>query len=230
VKLRAARQFRVSFSMTSVRPVSSAEEIANAVSHGLGLVASLIALPLLIAASTSRGDIRLIIGCSVFGATLVALYTASTIYHALPPSRAKDVLQLIDHSAIYLLIAGSYTPFALGVLRGVWGWSLLGTVWGLAAVGIAYKSLFGLRFPRFSILLYLLMGWLALVAMGPLTIALPRAGLLWLLAGGLLYTAGTVFYLREHPRFSHTVWHLFVLGGSACHVVAVLGYALPSTG
>jgi hemolysin III len=216
--------------MTTVRPISSAEEIANAVTHGLGLLASLVALPLLVVTAANRGDTRLIIGCSIFGATLVALYTASTIYHALPPSRAKDVLQLIDHSAIYLLIAGTYTPFALGVLRGGWSWSLLGTVWGLAALGITYKSLFGLRFPRFSILLYLGMGWLAVVAIGPLMVAVPRAGLLWLLAGGLLYTVGTVFYLREYPPFSHTIWHLFVLGGSACHVVAVLGYALPSVG
>jgi hemolysin III len=216
--------------MSEARTLSTAEEIANAVTHGLGLVASLIVLPLLIGASANRGDTPLVIGCSVFGATLVVLYAASTIYHALPVSRAKRILQLIDHSAIYLLIAGSYTPFALGVLRGGWGWTLLGAVWGLAGLGIVYKSLFGLRFPRFSIVLYLLMGWMATLAIGPLMRTLPLAGLLWLLAGGLLYTAGTLFYVRERPRYSHAVWHLFVLGGSACHVVAVLGYALPASG
>jgi hemolysin III len=208
----------------------SREEIANALTHGLGLVASLILLPFLVGASATRGDLRLLIGCSVFAGSLVTLYAASTVYHALPTSRAKQVLQIVDHAAIYLLIAGTYTPFTIGVLRGVWGWSLFGVVWGLAALGILYKSLLGLRFPRVSIWLYLLMGWLAIVAARPLAEVMPRAGLLWLLAGGLSYTAGTVFYLRDRPRYNHTIWHLFVLGGSACHVVAVWAYALPALG
>ena len=206
------------------------EEIANAITHGIGLAASLVLLPFLVGASLSRGDFRLVVGCSVFAATLVTLYAASTVYHALPTSRAKDVLQIIDHSAIYLLIAGTYTPFTLGVLRGAWGWTLFGVVWGLAALGILYKSLLCLRFPRVSIWLYLLMGWLAIVAARPLLETLPRAGVIWLATGGLLYTAGTLFYLRDRPRYSHTIWHLFVLGGSTCHVVAVWAYALPALG
>jgi hemolysin III len=216
--------------MTRIEAAASGEEIANAVTHGLGLAASLILLPFLVGASASRGDLRLLVGCCVFAGSLVTLYAASTVYHALPTSRAKQVLQIIDHGAIYLLIAGTYTPFTLGVLRGVWGWTLFGIVWGLAAMGILYKSLLGLRFPRFSIWLYLLMGWLAIFAVRPLAQALPRAGLLWLLVGGLLYTVGTIFYLRDRPRYSHTIWHLFVLGGSACHVVAVWAYALPALG
>jgi len=216
--------------MTADRHRPAADEFANALTHGAGLVASLIALPLLLAAAVSRGDARLVIGCSVFAGTLVALYSASTIYHLAPPSRTKEILQRIDHAAIYLLIAGTYTPFTIGVLRGAWGWSLFGIVWGLALVGVLYKSLLGIRFPRLSLAMYLTMGWLAIFAARPLANVLPLGGLLWLLAGGLSYTVGTLFYVRERRRFDHTVWHLFVLAGSACHVVAVWLYALPALG
>jgi hemolysin III len=166
-----------------------------------------------------------IIACTVFAATLVLLYAASTLYHAIPASRAKQVLRVVDHSSIYLLIAGSYTPFTLGVLRGAWGWSLFGVVWTLAACGILYKTMFGFRFPRLSTGFYLAMGWLAVVALEPLARALPGPALAWLLAGGLCYTAGVPFYARDRLRFRHAVWHLFVLAGSACHYVAVLLYA-----
>lgn len=209
---------------------ASREELANAATHAIGLALSLVALPLLVGAAARRGDVAEMVGSSIFAATLIVLYAASIVYHWTPPSRAKEILRIVDHAAIFLLIAGTYTPFMLGVLRGSWGWSLLGIVWGLALVGITGKVLLGVRFPRISTLFYLLMGWLAVVAVRPLAVALPAAGLAWLVAGGLLYTAGVVFYVRDRPRYSHTIWHLFVLGGSACHFVAVWGYATPITG
>ncbi len=211
--------------MSTHRPQSRREELANALTHGTGLAASLVGLPTLVLVAVNGGGARQIVACSVFAATLVILYAASTLYHALPPSRAKRVLRVVDHSAIYLLIAGSYTPFTLGVLSGAWGWTLFGVIWGLAAFGILYKTLLGFRFPRLSILLYVGMGWLAVLAIGPLTEALPAGGLVWLIAGGLCYTVGVPFYLRDRLRYRHAVWHLFVLAGSACHYAAVLQYA-----
>ena len=166
-------------------------------------------------------------GFSVFGATLVLLYTASTLYHALPASSAKRIFRVLDHAAIYLLIAGTYTPFTLGALRGAWGWTLLGTVWGLAAVGVTLKASCGLRAPRWSAALYIFMGWMVLVAFRPLTAHVAIAGVLWLLAGGLFYTVGVVFFAWERLRYTHTVWHLFVLAGSGCHYAAVLWYSAP---
>ena len=213
--------------LTSNRPLTTGEELANALTHGLGLIASLIGGTVLLLSAMSRGDAWQILGCSVFTASLLALYTASTLYHAWPQSPGKATLQIVDHSAIYLLIAGTYTPFTLGVLRGAWGWTLFGVVWGLAACGILLKGLFGLRFPRVSTAFYLAMGWLAIFAMRPLMARVPSAGLALLLAGGLLYTVGVAFFAWERPRYNHLVWHLFVLGGSALHFLAVLWYALP---
>lgn len=210
--------------MAHERPLTRAEELANALTHGVGLLASLVALPVLVVTALARGDALLVMGFSVFGATLVALYAASTIYHALPPSRAKQLFRVVDHVAIYLLIAGSYTPFTFGVLRGAWGWTLSGIVWSLAVVGILLKTTVGFRFPRLSTVLYLTMGWVAVVAFKPLAAALPMAGLGWIVAGGLLYTGGVVFYQRDYRMWHHTVWHLFVLAGSACHFVAVWRY------
>lgn len=204
-----------------------AEEIANSVTHGVGLAGSLIGVPVLVIAAAGRADALHVVGCSVFAASLVALYAASTIYHALPPSRAKQVFRVIDHVAIYLLIAGTYTPFTLGVLRGTWGWTLFGVVWSLAAAGIVLKTLLGMRYPRASTVCYLMMGWLAVVAIRPIVAHVPAAGLAWLLAGGLLYTGGVAFFAWERLRHSHAVWHLCVLGGSACHFCAVLWYAAP---
>lgn len=209
------------------RPSSLPEEIANSVTHGLGLLASLVGLPVLVLAAAGRGDALQVAGASVFGASLVALYAASTTYHAWPPSRTRRVLQVVDHAAIYLLIAGTYTPFTLGVLRGAWGWTLFGLVWSLAALGIVAKVRLGVRHPRLSTLLYVAMGWLGIVAIRPMMEQLPTAGLVWILAGGLLYTAGVAFYAADRLRYGHAVWHLFVLGGSTCHFVAVLRYALP---
>lgn len=210
--------------MSHVRPLTRGEEVANALTHGLGLLGSLVALPVLVVTALARGDALLVAGFSIFGATLVALYAASTIYHALPPSRAKQLFRVVDHVAIYLLIAGSYTPFTFGVLRGAWGWVLSGIVWSLAVVGILLKTTVGFRFPRLSTFLYLFMGWVAVVGFKPLAAAIPGAGLWWIVAGGLLYTGGVVFYQRDYRMWHHTVWHLFVLAGSSCHFVAVWRY------
>jgi hemolysin III len=190
-------------------------------------VASLIGVPILLGAAVGRGDAWDVAGCAIFAASLLGLYAASTLYHAVRPSRAKHLLRLIDHGAIYVLIAGTYTPFTLGVLRGGWGWGLFGVTWGLAAFGILFKALFRFRYPHASTLLYLGMGWLAVIAIRPLMERLAGGGVGLLLAGGLLYTLGVVFYVGDRRRYSHVVWHLFVLGGSGCHFLAVLWYALP---
>ena len=205
------------------------EEIANSISHGLALLAALIAAPFLIVSSAHHGDLLNVVGASVFAATMVVLYSTSMLYHALPSVRAlraKKVFQILDHSAIYLLIAGTYTPFTLGVLRGPWGWTLFGLVWVMALIGIAAKSFAGIRWPRLSTTLYLAMGWIALIAIKPMWQLIPGWGLFWLVAGGLAYTLGVVFFvLDERVKYSHFVWHLFVAAGTAFHCVAVFYYA-----
>lgn len=212
--------------MTS-RVVEGLEEIANAASHGVGLVASLAALPLLILLAVRRGDAWAIVGVSVFGASLVSVYATSTLYHSLRAGPAKQLWRRLDHAAIYLLIAGTYTPFALGPLRGPWGWSLFGTVWGIAAVGICAKVIFGPRLPKLSMVAYLAMGWLALVAIDPLLTHVGWRGLAWLLAGGLAYSLGVIFFACDQRlRFGHCLWHVFVLVGSVCHAVAVAMYGI----
>lgn len=210
---------------TTGRSQTLGEEIANSLSHGVGLVAALAAVPVLVIAAVRRGDAAGVVGASVFAATMVLVYSASTLYHALPRTRAKHVLRVIDHAAIFLLIAGTYTPFTLGVLRGPWGWTLFGLVWGLGLVGIAVKVLGGLRYPAVSMGLYLTTGWLAIIAAKPLWIGMPAWGLFWLLAGGVAYTGGIAFYATDRLRYRHFVWHLCVLAGSACHFVAVWLYA-----
>ena len=208
------------------RPQSPAEEVANSLSHGFAFLAAVAALPVLILNAAGHGGTADVVGASVFGATMVLLYFISTIYHALPAGAAKRLFLILDHGAIYLLIAGTYTPFALGVLGGAWGWSLFGVVWGLAFGGVVFKGVFGTRYPVLSTGLYLLMGWLVLIAAKTLLANIPAAGLLWLLAGGIAYTLGVVFFaLDERVRFAHFVWHLFVIAGTACHFVAVLLYA-----
>jgi hemolysin III len=211
--------------MAMERRLSLGEEIANSVTHGVAALASVAALPILLVVAVARGDRWQVVGGAIFGSTLVMLYLASTLYHALPHRRAKRVFRVLDHSAIYLLIAGTYTPFALGALRGPWGWSLLGAVWTLAALGIITKATLGFRFPRLSIAVYVAMGWLALIAVQPLLAHVGLAGLMWLLAGGLCYTAGVVFFAWERLRYGHMVWHLFVAAGSVCHFFAVLWHA-----
>ncbi len=205
------------------RPQSLGEELANSVSHGVGFVFALVAIPILVVNSTRHGATA-VVGASVFAASLALLYLCSTLYHALPPSRAKRVFQVLDHAAIYLLIAGTYTPFTLGALRGPWGWTLFGLIWALAVTGIVFKSTLGMRYPRLSTLVYLGMGWLIVVAVRPLWLHVPAWGLFWLLAGGVAYTGGVAFYAAR-LRFAHFVWHLAVLAGTFCHFVAVLGYS-----
>jgi len=207
------------------RVPSLGEEIANSVSHGVGVVAAVAATPFLVLGGARRGGAFAIVGASIFAGSAVVLYLASTLYHALPRNRAKRVFRVIDHSAIFLLIAGTYTPFALGALRGGWGWTLLGVVWGLAALGVTLKSVAGIRYPWLSTTLYLAMGWLVLIAIRPLWAHVPVAGWLWLIAGGLAYTAGVAFYAAERVRYGHFVWHVFVLLGTVCHYFAVLWYA-----
>lgn len=205
---------------------SPAEEWANSFSHGLALVAALMGGPYLIVQATRRADAAFVVGTSLFCATILLLYLASTLYHALPAGKAKRVFRVIDHSSIFLLIAGSYTPFTLGVLRGAWGWALFGVVWGLALAGIVLKSVGKASHPIFSTGLYLLMGWLVVVAVDPMFARVPAAGLLWLLAGGLFYTAGVAFYAMDSRlHFGHLIWHLFVMAGTTCHYFAVLWYA-----
>ena len=208
------------------RPQSLGEEIANAISHGVGALGAIVAMPVLIAGALRDGGAAHVVGASVFGVMLLLLYLASTIYHALPPGKAKRVFLILDHSAIFLLIAGTYTPFTLGVLRGAWGWSLFGAVWGLAIFGVLAKAKFGTRYQGLSIGLYLAMGWLVLVAAKPVLSLVPLPGLLWLLAGGLAYTFGVVFFvLDSRVRYAHFVWHVFVVAGSLCHFMAVFWYA-----
>ncbi len=208
------------------RPQSLGEEIANSVSHGMGLLAAVVAAPFLIWSAVERGDAAFIAGASVFALTVVLLYGASMMYHALPRNRAKQLFKLLDHGAIFLLIAGTYTPFTLGVLRGAWGWTLFGLVWGLAVIGVVLKSLNRITHPHLSTGLYLLMGWLVLLAIKPLVASVPAAGLAWLVAGGMAYTAGVVFFAADSRwRYGHFVWHLFVLAGTSCHFVAVYAYA-----
>ena len=212
--------------MSTDRVATPREEIANAITHGVGLLASLVGLPILVLTAAARGERMAIIGASVFGATLIALYAASTLYHAIPHPTLKQKLRVVDHAAIYCLIAGTYTPFTLGVLRGAWGWTMFGIVWTLAALGVLFKLKFGPRFQRASTAMYIAMGWVIIIALKPLLQSVPTAGLALLGAGGLLYTGGCVFYLAR-KSWSHPVWHLFVMGGSACHYFAVLWYSSP---
>ena len=207
------------------RRLSLGEEIANSVTHGIAALASVAALPILMIVTLGRGDPWQVAGGAIFGGTLVMLYLASTLYHALPHPRAKRVFRILDHSAIYLLIAGTYTPFALGALRGPWGWTLLVAVWSLAALGVTAKATLGFRFPRLSTAVYIVMGWLGVIAFKPLLTHIGVAGMMWLLAGGLCYTAGVIFFAWERLRYGHMVWHLFVAAGSVCHFFAVLWYA-----
>lgn len=208
------------------REQSQTEEIANSVSHGAGLVAALVGIPVLIVDAARHADAAFIAATSLFSATIVLLYLASTLYHALPVGKAKRVFRVLDHSSIYLLIAGTYAPFTLGVLSGAWGWTLFGIVWGLAVAGVALKASGRASNPIFSTGLYLLMGWVVVIAVDPLFSKVPTAGLLWLLAGGLCYTAGVFFFAMDSRlRYGHLVWHLFVLAGTVCHYFAVLWYA-----
>ena len=206
--------------------LSFEEEIANSISHGLGLLLALVAAPVLVISAMRAGSFGFIVGAGVFGATMVLLYLASTLYHSLTHAGAKRLFRLFDHCAIFFLIAGTYTPFALGVLRGPWGWTLLIIVWTLALTGITLKAIQGTRHSWISIALYIVMGWLAVVATKPILTLVPLPGILLILAGGIAYTGGLAFFAGQR-RYSHFIWHLFVIAGTTCHFFAVLWYAAP---
>jgi len=203
-------------------------ELANSLTHGAGLALSIAGCAVLVTLAALRGTAWHIVACSVYGGTLVCLYAASTMYHSVSSQRWKRLWRIVDHSSIYLLIAGTYTPFVLVNLRGAWGWSLFGVVWGLAVAGILFKVWFVDHFPVASTIVYLLMGWLAVVAVKPLVTMVPVGGLEWILAGGVLYTAGVGFFAWEKLPYHHAIWHVFVIGGSVCHYLAVLLYVLPT--
>ena len=210
----------------SDRPQSLGEEIANSISHGVACALAIASVPILLYATALKGSAANIVGASVFAGTMVLLYLVSTLYHALPDGRAKRVFVRLDHGSIYLFIAGTYTPFTLGALGGPWGWTLFGIVWGLAALGVFLKACNWLSHPWLSTGLYLAMGWLVLIAAMPLIDKVAPAGVAWLVAGGVAYTLGVVFFVLDSKvRYSHFIWHLFVMAGTACHYFAVLWYS-----
>ncbi|MFQ3186253.1 MAG: hemolysin III [Marinomonas primoryensis] len=213
------------FSAASNRGQSLGEEVANSISHGLGLVAAIVGTPFLVLSAIDYADMSFIVGVSIFSATMIVLYLASTVYHAMPRGKAKYVFQVIDHSAVYLLIAGTYTPFMLGVLKGVWGWSLLTAVWALALVGVSLKAFGKASHPAVSTTLYVILGWLILIAIKPLVALMETNGLLLLVLGGVLYTLGVVFFVMDSRlRYGHLVWHLFVVGGTVSHYFSIFYY------
>jgi hemolysin III len=207
------------------RLVFDREEVANSISHGLGLVLALIALPILVLSALRIGSTHFMVGAIVYGATMVLLYLASTLYHSSKHEPAKRFFRLFDHSAIFLLIAGTYSPFTLGVLRGAWGWTLLVIIWTLAITGIVTKALHGTRHSWFTMTLYIAMGWLAIVAIKPMIELVPVPGIVLIFAGGVAYTGGLAFFAARSLRYGHFIWHLFVIAGTTCHFFAVLWYA-----
>lgn len=215
--------------MTAKQPIPNrhvAEAVANSITHGAGLVASILAFPLLVTTAAARGDGLQVTGAAVYGTSLILLYAASTVYHSFVHSRLQRVMRVIDHSAIYILIAGSYTPFALGPLRGTFGYSLLAALWTMAVAGIAMKFLKGFTKPWLTVAPYVAMGWFGILAIKPLLANVGMHGVLWLVAGGLFYTGGVIFYANDkRVPYGHAVWHLFVIAGSACHFCAVLWYS-----
>lgn len=206
---------------------SLGEEIAHSITHGIGAGLSIAGLTLLVASAVWFGNIYQIVSFSIYGASLIILYLASTLYHSFQQPRVKHIFKVIDHASIYLLIAGTYTPFLLVAIRGPWGWTLMVVIWGLALLGISLKTLFIHRFQKLSVLAYILMGWLSLVATKELLANMPVGGMIWLAAGGVVYTVGVIFYALKDVPYTHAVWHLFVLGGSICHYLAVLLYLAP---
>ncbi len=223
----AAHAQRFNRAQIQERLYSLGEEIAHAVTHGLGALLAIVGLTVLVARATLYGNVWHIVASSVFGATLVLMYTASTLYHSIPLPRAKQVLRVIDHSMIYFLIAGTYTPFTLVTLHGSWGWSLFAFTWGLAALGVAFKVFATGRYEKLSVAVYLAMGWCAVVATRPILDNLETGGLILTVAGGLAYSGGVAFYLWERLRYHHAIWHLFVLAGSVLQYFAIFFYVVP---
>ena len=214
--------------MSTLETETLVEELANGITHGIGLALSVVGLVALVALSIIRGNGWHIAGCTTFGVTLVLLYTASTLYHSFRRPRLKRILKILDHTAIYLLIAGTYTPFTLVNLRGFWGWVLFALVWGFCLFGIVWKLFHAERFLLVSTLLYIAMGWLVLIAVKPLLAAVPLSGIAWLLAGGLFYMVGVLFFALKRVPYNHAIWHVFVMAGSICHYIAVVLYVLPA--
>ena len=208
----------------------SVEEVVNCATHGFGLALSVAGFAALVLLARAYGDAWHLLGGGVYGASLVALYLASTLYHAARTPRSKRLLQVLDHCGIYLLIAGTYTPFTLVTLRGPWGWTLFGLVWGLALAGILFRVIFGTRYRAVAVVSYVMLGWLCVVAVKPILELVPLGALAWIAAGGLAYTAGVFFFAAKRIPHHHAIWHVFVLGGSICHYVAVLLYVLPTNG
>ncbi|PLX97802.1 MAG: hemolysin III [Desulfuromonas sp.] len=215
-------------SRTSESNYTTGEEIANGITHGIGAGLSIAGLVLLVYYAAVYGNAWHIVSCAIYGTTLVLLYTVSTLYHSIPSPRVKSVMQILDHSAIFLLIAGTYTPFTLVSLRGPWGWSLLGVIWGAALLGILFQTALQKSWVALTVGLYILMGWAVIVAIQPLLSAVPAEAFVLLLAGGLAYTLGTLFFIWKQLKFHHAIWHLFVLAGSALHFFAVFYYVIPA--
>ena len=213
--------------MKTKRSLAYYEEIANTITHGVGVGLSITALILLVVRASLYGDVWRVVSFSIYGSSLILLYLASTLYHGFRSKRIKEFLRILDHSAIYLLIAGSYTPFLLVTLRGPWGWTLFGIIWSFAFMGITFKLIFGPKYDFISTAFYILMGWVVIIAIKPLIAALPAAGLAWLVAGGLAYTGGVIFYAWEKLPFNHAIWHGFVLAGSCFHFFAIVFYIGP---
>ncbi len=209
---------------------SPGEEIANSITHGLGIVLSIAGLAVLTAFASQFGNVWHIVSCSIYGATQIILYTASTLYHSIPLPRARAVLRVFDHAAIFLLIAGTYTPFTLVSLRGPWGWSLFGVIWGLAIAGIIGQGLLLRQKTIWMVIPYVLMGWVVVVGIRPLLSSVAAGGLMLLLAGGLAYTGGSIFYVWRRVPYHHAIWHVFVLAGSIFHFFAILFYVIPLAG
>jgi len=212
----------------SVKHYTHGEEIASSITHGIGAGLGLTALAFLVSLAADTGDPWKVVSFSIYGATLVILYVSSSLYHAFRSPRLKRIFRYLDHSSIYLLIAGTYTPLTLINLRGGWGWTLFGLIWGLAAAGVIMTAALMGRSRLLGGLIYIGMGWLVVVAIKPLAQSVPAGGIYWLVAGGLAYTGGVVFYVWKKLPYNHAVWHLFVLAGSACHFVAIYRYVLPA--
>ena len=203
------------------------EEIASSITHGVGVALAVAALVILVVFASIQGNPWKIVSFSIYGASMILLYMASTFYHAFQKPGVKNVFKIFDHASIYILIAGTYTPFTLVTIRGGWGWSIFGIIWGLAITGVVFKVLFIHRFKLVSTLLYVLMGWFIVIAMKKVIANLDTMGLIWLIIGGVSYTGGVFFYLNDKIKFNHAIWHLFVLGGSICHFFAILFHVLP---
>jgi hemolysin III len=213
--------------MANTHTYTKKEEIVNAITHGMGVLLSIATLVLLTIYSSSEGTVWHIVSFSIYGITMVLLYLSSTLVHSFPEGKVKDFFEICDHASIYLFIAGTYTPFLFIVIKGVLGWTLFGIIWGIALIGVGFKSFFAKKFLFLSTLIYIVMGWLIVIAWKPLTAGLPDNAVTLLVVGGILYTLGTIFYVWRSFPYHHAIWHLFVLGGTVSHFFAIFLYVLP---